>query len=389
MFNLALEPYLKSVPPKYMIKMSGYLQTLNQEVLYNLHRYQSFYGTENTGMMMLEYLLNTLPIPEMCSEPDQFKRYNTYLKPILQDLGRNIDPVQHRTGDYGSFLGPAARDCKQYIIPVQSESPLVYMPIGLSWPAWQRFRPFRVAVMQSKELTFHSYEDALLFRKDQPQLAVFTLDIAALAMMYSVYLNTLDTVPDSVLPNFLHRYVVFPALLEDSVNLWIRDQYIECLSRSINPESSHSDTAWVTANNGRIGSQYPQFVADVYTLITLGQSMSITPNTILSSLLMLHGVSITDGYAAFRRMNQVPQLRQYRWIDYLLQERWIDLVLRVVCLNKSWSEFRHTTAYLRRDIGLFRESHPWTDSPDSYTQAYINNSLDDKIALLDTTTSLT
>lgn len=388
LFDLAFSQYLKPTSPKYLVKMSGYLQTLNQEVLYNQHRYQNSPGIETPGVMMLEYLLNTLPIQEMVDTPDQFKRYSTYLEPDLSHLGRAIDTIQTHDVNTTSFLDVSARGCKEYIVPVLCDNPLSDMPVGLDWNAWKRMRPFRVAVMQSKELTFHSYQDVLKFRHDQPPLAIFTVNIPMLAMMYSVYLNTLNPVPEMTLPDFLHRYVVFPALLEDSVNLWVRDQYMECLMRTITTRSSHQDIAWVTANNGRIGSQYPQFVEDVYNLITLGQNMSTPPNTVLSSMLLLHGTSVLDYYADFRRLNQVPQLRQYRWMDYLLQDRWLDLIIRVVCLNKHWSQFSRFVPYLKREIALFNESHPWTDCPDAYTKAYITDSLSDKLALLETNNGL-
>ena len=386
MFDLALNYYLHPAPPKILVKMSGYLQTLNQEVLYNMHRYSDFYGSETKGVMLLEYLLNIAPIPEMVGEPDQFKRYEI-VKAQRESLSRPIDPVQNRDQGVLGFVGQHGRDCKEYLIPVTTESFIADYPVGMDWNAWKRIRPFRLIFSSSKELTFQCYQDVLEYKKEQPALVVMSIDVEALCMMYSVYLNTLDTIPESVLPNFLHRYVILPALLEDGVNLWVRDQYIECFTRTINRQSGHADTAWVTATNGRIGSQYPQFVLDAYNLIGLGMNQSATPNVLLSSMLLLNGQSVLERYRAIKRQNILPDQRQYRWLSYLIEAKWIDLVIRTVCLNRSWSQFKRTTAYMQREIALFSESHPWTDAQDVYTRSFIANSLGDLLSLLDLTVS--
>lgn len=386
MFDVPLRPFQIQTGGRFMAKMNGYIQTLSREVLYNMHRYTRGPYTENSGMLLLEHILGAADVETIRKEPDHYARYRKFLIPAKESLERIFDPTQQGLSKNGSFVDSSHKDTKQYFLPVSTDSIYSDLPFNGSWEAWKRVRPFHAASLLTNELTFHAYQDDLKYRNDPPAVAVFTIDVCALVLMYCSYLDAIEgteaDIPTKV-PVFLHQYVVYPNLQLDSVQLWIRNQYHECLTRSISTESSHKDYVWVTANNGRIGSQYPQFVEDVYSLMGWCKEGSLLPNSFLESLHFLNGDTFLSLYKKVRQSLTVPALRQYRWSEYLIYERWLDFFIRVMLLNPQWSEFYGAATYLQRDLRLFSLTRPWVNITDTFTQTYIQTSINDKLDFLE------
>ena len=381
MFDISLNALLRPSPPRIYPKISGYLQTLNQEILYNAHRYNSMPGHDHPGMMLLASLLDQADIPHLREIPDQFDRYRYGVIEQLESLERNFDPVQQGINTQGRFLPHQNHRTRQVLVPVRCDSPYSDLPMGSDWSAWSRVRPLRVAYADSTELTFHTYQDVLNYRKDIPKLVVLTLNVTALVMMYSVYRDTVAEDSPSPL-DFLHRYVVYPALTEDNAQLWIVTQYIQALDTAREPISGTKDYVWETANNGRIGSQYGSFLLDVYAAKKACETGAILPNTLLSSLKLLHGSNILDYYKSFRRTNVVPELTQYRWCEFLVYMRWLELFVKSALLYKPWWEQKFTLAYLARDVRLLNNSHPWTNISDQSIRKMISDKLSELQTLL-------
>ncbi|MBR2124274.1 MAG: hypothetical protein IJ934_03730 [Acetobacter sp.] len=232
LFQRAFQNYLKPMPPKIYPRLGAYLRFLEREVFSTLERYKNSSPLEHSGMMMLEYVLTMLPIEDMRKERDQSRRYRTFIEPALNTLGRSFDSIQNHATKAVSFLD-SCYSAKEYMVSVTCEKPLTQMPIGKGWQAWKEMRPFRLVVCTSHELSFQTYQDKIKFGEDQPDLMVYTLNVPMLAMMYTEYLNALGSIPPDALPCFLHRYVVFPSLLRDNVTLWVRNQYLLCMEKTI------------------------------------------------------------------------------------------------------------------------------------------------------------
>ena len=381
MFDTSLAALLRYAPPRLYPKMSGYLQTLNQEVLYNTHRYSSMPGHDHPGMMLLSSILNQSDLTTLREIPDHFDRYRHGIVDQLESLERNFDPVQQGINTQGRFLPSQNHRTRQVLLPVRCESPYSDLPMGLDWGAWSRVRPLRLAYVDSTELTFHTYQDVLNYRKDVPQLVVLTLNVAALVMMYSVYLDTVPNADPSPI-DFLHRYVVYPALTEDNTELWIVTQYLQVLNASHETVSGTKDYVWETANNGRIGSQYGSFISDVFAAKKACESGAILPNTLLTSLKLLHGSNLQEYYQSFRRMNVVPDLNQYRWCEFLIYMRWLELFIKIGLLYKPWCEQKFTLSYLARDLRLLNNAHPWTNISDQVIRKIISDKLTELQTLL-------
>ena len=373
-----LSRYTALVPPKYYSKITGYVQTLSQEYRYTLHRYARIPPEETLGVRMLMSFIQRFHTDEAMKLPSDFKRYRECVEPRLEGITHSFDPVQ--TGIYHMpwFVNPASK-CQELTFPVSSGSPYSDYPFSRGWDAWSKCRPFRLVSITTQELTFHAYLDLLTYRNDSPSRAVFTLDVGMLAMMYWSYLDSGGSEP---LAHFLHHYVVYPALLEDNIQLWIRDRYMETFTKKLVTDQTHKDYVWLTANNGRIGSQFPQFMEDAHRLTDLTRGGEISANTFLCSATLMGGISLRDTFMHLAQTVQFPSLRQYRWCSYLAYEQWYDLLIQLICLNPQWKDFSYTAQYLLRDFKLLTESRPWDQINNVGLKTYLQSSLEDKVSRL-------
>lgn len=380
LFDIAFDNQLKQEPPKIYPNISMYLGYLERETLSMIHQYQNYPPRRTPGIMILEQLLTNLPISDLLKEKDQYKRYLLLQEADVAHASRVVDPAfTKQSGVKPSFCGTENEATPyQYILPVQCVDPLVDMPMGRDWMAWKMMKPFRVGMIKTDQLSFFAYLDILFYQRQPPKIAVYTLNIEMLALMYVSYLESVKSnPPKDPLGQFLHSYVVYPALLRDNVNLWLRNRYLAVLEAHVNSdhpvrEGVFEDAIWMQANNGRIGTDYLLFIHEVTRLTQLLMNRSIYPEVYLSSCLLLNNVNVIAYLKQFQRMNDVARLRQYNWIEYLRDSDWIEFFVLALTYNKQWNQFQYFKSYLNRCLRLFQESNSASDSGSDYIANYIH-----------------
>ena len=379
LFGLAFDNQLKQQPPKIYPNIPLYNGYISREILSLLHRYQYQPVRPTPGIMLLYQVINSLPIQEMMKTKDQYKRFLLLEEHGVKEAGRILDPAfQNESGVKPSFCGTENHPCPtQFVLPTTCKDPLVDLPMGREWQAWKLMKPFRIGMIDTQSLSFHAYLDVLLYRKTLPKFAVYTLNIPMLTLMYTVYLDSINNeVKDDTLVQFLHTSVVYPSLLADNANLWLRGCYLRVLKAHLQTdqhvmERGFEDAIWEQANNGRIGSEYPMYIEEITKLTDLFIRRNIYPDVYLSSCLLLNDINVLQYFKSYQQMNEVPYLRQYNWIEYLRDSDWIEFFTLVLSYNKHWTEYSYFKSYLNRCLRLFQESRSWTDCHNEYIQHYI------------------
>ena len=391
LFDLAFDPQLKLQPPKIFPNISTYLGYLERETLSMIHRYQDYPCRHTPGIMVLEQVLTSLPIDDMVKEKDQYKRYMLLRESDPSVAIRDLDPAYNKqSGLKPSFCGTENEAApNQYVLPTVCVDPLVDMPLGREWQAWKLMKPFRIGAIHTDQLSFFAYLDILFYQRSTPKFTVYTLNLEMLAMMYASYLESVkDSQTKDPISQFLHSYVVYPSLLRDNVNLWIRNRYQAVLRAHVDSDqpvrdSVFEDAIWMQANNGRIGTDYLLFIQELTRLTELLMHRNIYPDVYLSSCLLLNGVNVIDYFKHYQRMNDTPRLRQYNWIEYLRDSDWIDFFTLVLTYNKQWTQFSYFKSYLNRSLRLFQESHSWGDCGSDFISQYIQSHITNQIKRID------
>ncbi len=374
MFFQSMSYYLKSCPPKIYPKLSHYIDYLtiqrNQAIAQH-----PLSGYETSGIELLEKVLADADIQTIRTVTDPFDQYENMISPIIGDLNQIFDPSYKGSIGFGSFVHNVKGQCSEYLIPSAPADPYAIYPIGSNWDVWSTYRPLRMLNIDSHELSFQSYLDAITYKIDPPRFAVFSLDCAALIMQYISYLEATVEQDRLSLPDYLHRFIVYPCLINDALSIWLINQYGQMIrDPDQDTDITKVDFAWVTATNARIGSSYSGALSDVRSLVSLVAKGNVTPPCALSSLIMLDSTSVLSTYLDIVKSVTVPSLRQYTWAEYLRDELYLFLILDIARLYPSLPQFSKMITYLKRDVALLTTSRFWNTIHNTSLSIHVQNS---------------
>lgn len=386
MFDQILAPYYTGKSPKILIRLQSYIRTLDTQLQRYKTQFDQAPGAETKSVELLERLICTSDINTLLTMPDMFYQYTNGIFPILEELTGMFDPLSN-AGHVTDFIITPRGHPKEYLVPVSSESIFNDYPFDQDWSLWQSVRPLHILYMDTNELTFQAYDDRLHFLHEPPPLTIFSLDVSAMILMYLSYLKAHDITEFGddeklELPKWIHRHVIFPTLLEESVTWWTLAQYKKCILEASPVIGTFQDYAWVSATYGRVGSEYPQAIDDIDSLITQAQRGTTTVEQSLASLILPNHSTLVERYHMLKRYCQVSELTQYRWISYLRDKLYLDLTLALALMFPDFPQTSQLMNYTQREISLFKMSHPWNRIQDTTLSDTITDALDYEDRLL-------
>lgn len=379
MFDQILAPYYTGKSPKILIKLQSYIKTLDTQLVRYKTQFDQAPGAETKSVELLERIVASADINTLLSMPDMFYQYTNGIFPILEELTGMFDPLAN-TGQVVDFIATPRGRPREYILPVSSEAIFTDYPFDQDWSLWTNVRPLHILYMDSNELTFQAYDDKLHFLHEPPPLTLFSLDVSVMILMYLAYLkskNITEFGDDEKLelPKWIHRHIIFPTLLEESVTWWTLSQYKKCILEASPVIGTFQDYAWVSATYGRIGSQYPQAINDIDTLITQSQHGTTSPSQALASLILPNNTTVVSRYHMLKQYCQISELTQYRWATYLRDKLFLDLTLAFALMFPDFPETSHLLNYVEREINLFKMSHPWNRIHDTVLDDTVTDSI--------------
>ena len=365
MLDRSLAPYWNAnTTPISAPKLEQYIATLTtRRVTIVGQRYAKTPGRESAGVVLLRHAL-ALADPESLRRTwaNDLQRYTQGLLPIAPGVERLFDPVTTGVVRERLFVAksPSGRSTTEIVIPVQMEDAIRQLPMNLGWSTWRNVKAVRLIDIRSNELTFNTYMDQIHFLSDPPSLAVFTVDVVALALQYAKYLDFHNGVPPDSIPEYIHKYVLNFQLLEDLQNLWLRNRYLHLIK---NPHLGAFDRTDITASiyhniYGYIGVQYTAAMEELYQVIIRTKAGVTPPERILASLPMASG----KAPAYFRDLSlstQMLSVRQSGWVEYLRDLPWLKLAYHTYALNPEYVGYQNFMRHFARDLGLLKLTRFW------------------------------
>lgn len=390
MFDVSLDPLFNISGWKSSPDLSHYVQYLSSELAHQANSYGKYRGAETLSIQLLERIIETSDFFSIVRTPDAFSRYSHGIRPILEEVYSIFDPNAN-VGRVTDFVAPLhGASCLEYLFPVTTDDIFSDLPFGMSWSRWTNVRPLRILCLPTQELTFEIFDNKLTYRHDLPKFGAFSIDVAAFLLKLCAYYDqfwkstSIDDIKNA-LPQWIHEHVIFPMLSRDSVNLWLRSQYGKLIKSRTPLSGTFTDYAWISANYGRVGSQYPKMTEGVLQLTEQCENGSIPACALFTSLDTLYG-SISQEYHTLHKTVQFPAISQFKWGECLRDADFLDMGISALSLYPHNVESRKILYYLKRDLTLISMSHPWSSLPDSYLTrllgASIKQQLDDIDAVI-------
>lgn len=382
LFDSMLSVYFHAASPRALPKLHQAVLALTTITDEMLQRNQAVAGSETQGMRVLEQILGNADLKTLRRIPDDFDRYLTYLLPIQEDLVRHLDPTVQACTTTGRFvvLGPGGRE---YLFPFAAGDYLTCLPFNQPWEAWSTLRPLVIRHHDSPQLSLSAPYDRLVFPAAPPHHVVVSLDVILLVLQYAKYLDTHAPENRLLIEDYLHRYVLYPALIQDSATIWLLHRYTSAITAAAHDEPCPSWPVQKDPLLGSFGGQFSSALEDVWSAARTAKAQNLSPPRLLTSLLM-EQTSVSHQYRKLHRSLDIPPLRQYLWTQYLAFWGWRDLAFATLDLTRTTPLSKATRISTQRLYHLLRSTRFWLAARDGPTQAYLLDDVQAKLDLLDT-----
>jgi hypothetical protein len=288
----------------------------------------------------------------------------SYLLSILKDLEKPIDVRVGKHTTHSLFIRSRTY-CFELMTASRRRDPLSEIPWDKPYghADWDNVKPLRIADMGTAELKFQVYNEQLMYPHRGPTHVVYSLDCFALVCKFTAYYQSLTKVEnlDQCLLDFVHHEVIVPALLNDSLAIWLRNTYKEQFL-SVSPLASHTSTIWDVVTIDTIGSDFTGAMVDVQHLRDDLQKSAITDLTVFSSLILgADGASFTDYYRELFYTSTTPDQQPFAWVDCLKHLNWWDFMLTIASVAPEFPDVLSLKRDAIRDVRFWLMFKPWQE----------------------------
>lgn len=355
--------YLKPVPPRNMPKVNQFLGFMGRR-LDDAEVRGSHLTPMGYGARVLEEIIKLADLDTLLLPGDPQNRTGPNLIPWLKDLEKPIDP---RTGkrSSGALFVRSKTTCFEIIVPGRAHAPLIDIPYDAPYndPRWSKIKPLRVCDMGTCDYTTNIHTGYLVYPRRGPTHVVYSLDVFALVSKFVAYYHAHPHSGhrDQVLYDFIHKEVIVPALLEDTLALWLRNTYRQQLI-SVSPLEQLTSTVWDVAVPDTIGSEFTAAMGDVLQLQRDLKAQSLTAPTALSSLLVTPDKqSVSQYFTELYTTTQIPPQQQYLWVECAKNLAWFEFVIMVTSCVPDSPDAISLQRDILREVRLWLMAKPWMD----------------------------
>lgn len=349
-----------------MPNLRYYISTLDTRLHLLETRFKKNTGFESNGVRLLRSLLNISNYSELLKLSDRERYKQLLIK--YDELTRVFDPVVRRKTYSGMFIAPG-NGCREYLIPVKMTDGARQYPLGMNWSEWESLTPVRMIDNNTNELSFHIYNDNVVYKNSPPTTAVFTIDVIGMILQFLKYRETFGTA--LLEPAYFHKYVLTRAIMRDIAVIWLRNQYIHVMTKSISREDARNAINFGYMSNniyGYVDAHYPKAIEELSAIIRDVKYGTIRVETALQSFRSFDG-GMSDYYLDLMPQLAIPNQTQYRWVEYLRDLPWVLMVAQLASLFPSHPDNITTVNAFKRDIvlGSMGDLSVMKNSVDRYT----------------------
>jgi hypothetical protein len=353
--------HLRTVSPRTLPRLNLFVNFLGRKINDGSNR--ASYSTPNGyGSRLLMEIIKLADLSTLLLPGDPYDRIGEQLLSITRDLEKPIDVRAGKHTTRSLFI-QSKSNCFEIMTLSRRKDPLNEIPFDLPYDRveWQSVKPLRICDMGTTDLKFQVYNDLLVYQNQGPTHAVYSLDCFALVSKFIAYYKSKKYVPnlDQCILDFLHTDVIVPALLNDSVAIWLRNIYRQQLL-SASPLESHTATMWDTVNIDSIGTDFTGAMVDIQMLRDMLKNQNISHQTAMSSLILNYkGDSFTQYYKDLFETTRTPNELPYLWVECLKNINWWEFILMVASFVPDYPDVSTLRNDALRDVRLWLMAKPW------------------------------
>lgn len=353
-----------SKSPIILPRMKNVLNFINNQITHSYKKQPCWNGYRTQGF---ELIYNTIYKggSYLDGKISDFEKLYSFLNFERQVLSRSFDSSRGGGNVYRKHFIDSS-SCKEFIFSVVPRDCGKSYPLDKGETAWKRYRAFRMIDHDTSDQSLNISSGLLHYKHNPPHFAIFTFDPVAAILQYSNLKHAVS------LEDYIHQYLIMPALTLDNQRLWLMGIYSEWFSTR---SRSYVDIPMVTTNYSRIPSNLDNALRDISSLIDNSRNNNIGMARLLSSFPLPYHTNIPKYAKALYNKSSVDDISEYDWGTFMIYRRMLDISVRALGATINSQDSQTDIYRLRRIINLLQNASITSPIHDSYTKHFVKQSI--------------
>lgn len=345
--------------------MRPVLDYLNSQIDRLTIRQKTFSGYETHGFRLLLNIVFRGMSEELQECTSDYERLYNVLNFQRVYLTRSFDS-SNGGGHSGRKFFISSPSCKEYIFSVVPRDPRREYPLDKGADAWKSYRPFRMIDHDSGDHTLNITSGLLHFTRDIPHFSLFTFDPVAAILQYANLQNEMD------ITQYVHEYLILPALTVDNQRLWLMGVYSEYFNYR---SRSYVDIPMVTTNYSHIPLNINRALQEIGDIIDSSRTGNVGVQRLLSSLVLPRSTTIPQYATTLYERSSVDDVTEYQWGTFMIYRRMLDVAVRALSVTINSRDTQQSIYQLRRLMNLMASARISSPIHDAYTKTFVQQSI--------------
>lgn len=346
-----------------MPKLKTVIQNLNAQIIRANQKQSTYNGYHTPGFTMLVNCVYRGATNGVDKFDSDFSKLYEWLEPQRGNISRSFASTGGGGNSYSKYF-IYSRVCKEYIFSVEPRGLINNYPLDKGKDAWKRYRAFRMVDVDSNDFTLNVSSGLLNFTRHQPKFCIFTFDPIAAILQY---INLKDEVS---VADYVHKYLVMPALTLDYIRLWLLGNYNQWFtSRS----RDFRDVPMITSSYALIPTNLDNAMRDVSGLIDSSNHMGV--HRLLSSLVLPYNTNISKYANTLYNRSSLDEVSEYDWGTFMIYRRLLGVCVNAMIATSGSTDTKTSVYFLRRAMIKLDKGNILSGISDSYIKHFVRESV--------------
>ena len=305
--------FYRPAPPRILTEFEQWLIFLDNKSNTILNRYLKASKLINSVQQKLIHVLDIVDIPYLTKQSkDDFYIYINYFKDIKEQVEGLYNLHNSTFATKNQYINKIDKICFESTIPIFDLDYLSIWPMGTPYSNWKnKITPLYLHYHNSGLLTYNIFYNKIRFKRDEPDVAIFFIDIPSLCMKYfKWYLEAENKDIYIFITN-----EVWSFLIEQLRHIWLLRQHDLAIMK-LNDIDIEEELDLNNKDQDSVGSRYILSINRLVQFYKEIQDGKTTIDTIFNSKLFNYQNNHTFRELVEWTINHldVPYLSQYTWM---------------------------------------------------------------------------
>lgn len=370
----SLYNHYKEGSPRLFPEIQSWLNFLDIRLNKSKERYLKVDHLINGVQQKMIHALNLVDIPYLVKKStDDFYIYINYFNEIKEQVEGLYSLNSSSYVTKNQYVKKINHACTEITVPLFDCNYLSIWPMGKDYPYWRdTITPLYLNYHDSIMLNYDIKFDKIIFKYDEPNIAVFFLDIPSLCMKYfKWYLHT----------NYKDIYTfitheVWCNLLKQLQHIWVMRQH-ELAILNVSGIDISGEVNFNNKDQVKVGGRYVSVMDKLSNFYKEVSEGKVLMETVFSSKLFNYNDNKTFRDLVNYTLTRIdiPSFTQYLWVKILRDYPLLKYLCQVYLLNSNSIKFNA----MRNSFNIYWSKviskTPWDYIKTPYVREWFKNKI--------------